>query len=74
MVKALRCGCGRKLEAGNDEELFGRVSNHLRREHPSTALEDGQVRAFVSHAYTLERSAPYAGGEGPDEEFGPEPY
>ena len=74
MVRALRCGCGRRLEAGNDEELFGEVSKHLRREHPATAMKDGQVRAFVSHAYKLEHASPYAGGEGPDEEFGPEPY
>ena len=74
MVRALRCGCGRRLEAGDDEELFGRVSGHLRREHPSSALGERGVRAFVSHAYTLEQAAPYADGEGPDEEFGSEPY
>ena len=74
MVRALRCGCGRRLEAGDDEELFGEVAKHLRREHPATAVEDVQVRAFVTHAYKLEHAAPYAGGEGPDEGFGPEPY
>lgn len=74
MVRALRCGCGRRLEALNDEELFGEVSSHLRRKHPATAVEDGQVRAFVNHAYALDHAAPYADGEGPDEEFGPEPY
>ena len=74
MVRALRCGCGRRLEAGDDEELVGRVTGHLRHEHPSNALDEGGVRAFVSHAYTLERATPYADGEGPDEEFGPEPY
>ena len=74
MVKALRCGCGRRLEGGNKQELFGEVSKHLRREHRAMVVDDGQVRAFVNHAYSLEHAAPYADGEGPDEEFGPEPY
>ena len=74
MVKALRCGCGRRLEAKDDEELFGRMLEHLRGEHPAAAFGDGQVRSSVAHSYKLEYAAPYAGGAGPDEEFGPEPY
>ena len=31
-------------------------------------------RVVEENAYTLEHAAPYAGGNGTDEEFGPEPY
>lgn len=74
MVKALRCGCGRRLEAEDDEGLLGRTREHLRGEHPAAALEEAQLRAFVAHSFKLEYAAPYAVGDEPDEEFGPEPY
>jgi hypothetical protein len=38
-------------------------------------FSENQVREFVTvKAYNLEYAEVYADGEGPDEEFGPEPY
>jgi hypothetical protein len=38
-------------------------------------FSENQVREFVTvKAYNLEYAVVYADGEGPDEEFGPEPY
>ena len=70
------CGCRRRLEADDDEELLHSVLAHLRdNHHVAPRKEEGRARKTVAaHAYRLEYAAPYAGGEGPDEEFGPEPY
>ena len=73
-MRAMLCGCHRHLEA-DDEGLFQEVLDHLKRNHPVVTLTDEQIRQTVAaHAYRLEYAAPYAGGEGPDEEFEPEPY
>jgi hypothetical protein len=38
-------------------------------------FSEDRVREFVTiRAYNLEYAAVYGDGEGPDEEFGPEPY
>jgi predicted small metal-binding protein len=70
------CNCYRRLKADDDEELVGEVLDHLRRNHPAIALDEAQVREIVStRAYELvEYAAVYEDAEGPDEEFGPEPY
>ena len=76
VAKAMLCGCGRYLEATDDDGLVAEVLVHRGREHPAAALADEeQVRQVVgAHAYKVEYVAQYAGGAGPDEEFGLEPY
>jgi hypothetical protein len=74
-MRALRCGCGRRLEAEDDGELLGRVLAHMRTKHPEVSLGEERVRGFVSHAYEFEYAEIYAGaGVDEEEEFGPEPY
>lgn len=69
------CNCQQGISGADDEELFGEVLAHLSRDHPAIAFSENQVREFVTiKAYNLEYAAVYADGEGPDEEFGPEPY
>jgi predicted small metal-binding protein len=72
-VRALRCGCGRHLEGGDDEELFGRVLAHLRDAHPALAFAEEQIVALVAHAFELESAAPHEGAKEPDEGLGTEP-
>ena len=67
-VRALRCGCGRRLEGGDDVELSGRVATPLRGAHPAAALDDEQVLALVAHAFELERAASHPGGDVPADE------
>jgi hypothetical protein len=72
---ALLCGCGRRLEADEEEQLCGRVSVHLEEDHHASYVDRGVVRGMVaSRGYKLERAVVYANGTAPDEEFGPEPY
>jgi hypothetical protein len=67
--------CRRRLKAAGDEQLVSEVLDHLRRDHPTIPLGEGQVREIIStRAYELEYAAEYEDGEGPDEEFGLEPY
>lgn len=73
-MRALRCACGRRLEAANDEGLLARVRDHFGREHPEASLGEERLRWMVAHAFGLEYASVYGDGEGPDEEFGPEPY
>lgn len=69
------CDCRRAISAADDDELFGEVIDHLNRDHPAMPFSEDRVREFVAvRAYDLEYAAVYAGDEGPDEEFGPEPY
>jgi predicted small metal-binding protein len=74
-MKALLCGCGRRVEADEDEKLCQRVVDHLERDHLSAHVDREVVRGMVvSRAYKIEYATVYANGSGPDEEFGPEPY
>jgi predicted small metal-binding protein len=78
-VRALLCGCvcncRRRLKAADDEQLVSEVLDHLRRAHPAIPLGEERVREIISaRAYKLEYAVVYEDGEGPDEEFGPEPY
>ena len=76
MMKALLCGCGRRLEANEDEGLYERVVAHLEREHLAAHVDREVARGMVaSRGYRLEYAAVYANGTAaPDEEFGLEPY
>ena len=79
-MRALLCGCvcncRLRLRAADDEELVSEVLDHLRRDHPTIPLGEERVREIISaRAYELvEYAVVYEDGEGPDEEFGPEPY
>jgi len=58
------------MRGADDDELFGEVLDH-----PAMPLPEERVREFVTtRAYNVEYAAVYADGEGPDEDFGPEPY
>lgn len=74
-MKAMLCGCGQRLEASGDDALVGEALAHYKRTHGMAVVDGENVRRVVQeNAYRLEYAAPYAGGAGPDEEFGPEPY
>ena len=69
------CNCRHSLRADDDEELVGKALDHLRQRHPAVSVREERIREIVStHAYDLEYAEVYAGGSGPEEEFGPEPY
>ena len=74
-MKAMLCGCGRRLEADKNDRLCERVTTHLKRDH-ATAYVDREIveKMVASRSYKLEYAVIYANGDGPDEEFGPEPY
>ncbi len=76
MRRALLCGCGRHLEASDEEDLFSEVLAHLGREHPMMERGEAQeVRQRVAaHSYRYELVEVYAGGAEADEEFSLEPY
>ena len=76
MAEAMLCGCGKRLEAPDKDGLVVEVLAHRSQVHPAAGLAaEEQVRQFVgTHTYKVEYVAPYAGGDGPDEEFGLEPY
>jgi hypothetical protein len=74
-MRALLCGCGRRLEADQDEKLCERVVAHLKRDHLTAYVDREVVRGMVAaRAYKIEYVVPYPNGSGPDEEFGLEPY
>ena len=80
MKRALLCGrlcnCNRSVKGADDDELFGEVLAHLRRDHPAMLFPEERIRQFVAlRAFNVEEyAAVYADGEGPEEEFGLEPY
>ncbi len=74
---ALLCGCGRHLEAWDEEELYSEVLAHLGLEHTRMVQQQqAQVRErLAAHSYRYECvEAIYAGSAEPDEEFGLDPY
>jgi hypothetical protein len=74
-MRALLCGCGRRLEADEDGKLCERVVAHLKRDHLSAHVDGELVRGMVAaRAYNIEHVVIYPNGLGPDEEFGLEPY
>lgn len=42
-MRALDCECGRHLEATDDEGLFERAREHVRRDHSEMGLSDEQA-------------------------------
>ena len=74
-MRVLLCGCGRRLEADEDERLCDQVVSHLKRDHLTPYIDYEVAREIVtSRAYKMEYSMVYTNGPGPDEEFGLEPY
>jgi hypothetical protein len=79
-VRAVLCGCRRRLEAEDEGALRVLVREHLAAEHETVPpTTDGLVEEIVSaRAYDLEHVASYAGpdgaADGAEEDFGPEPY
>jgi predicted small metal-binding protein len=81
MKRALLCGrlchCKHSVKGADEDELFGEVLAHLRRDHPARLFPEERIRQFVAiRAYNVMEYAAvvYADGEGPEEEFGLEPY
>ena len=76
MRRALLCGCGRHLEASDEEELFSEVLAHLGRDHPMMERGEAQEvrQRVVARSYRYELVEVYAGDAEPDEEFGLDPY
>jgi len=76
MRRALLCGCGRHLEASDEEALFSEVLAHLGREH--SIMEHGEAQEVrqrvAAHSYRYELVEVYTGDAEPDEEFGLNPY
>ena len=79
-VRAVLCGCRRRLEAEDEGALRVLVREHLTAEHATVPpMTDGLVEEIVSaRAYDLEHAGSYAGldgaADGAEEDFGPEPY
>ena len=75
-VRAMLCDCRRRLEAEDDRNLRVLVREHLAAEHAAVPpTTDGLVEEIVSaRAYDIEHVASYAGHNGAEEDFGPEPY
>ena len=79
-VRAVLCGCRRRLEAEDDRNLRVLVREHLKTEHETVPpAADGLIEEIVgTHAYDIEHVASYAGpdgaADGAEEDFGPEPY
>ena len=69
------CACQQGISGADDDELVREVLAHLSRDQPAMPFSEDRVWEFVTvRAYNLVCAAVYADGEGPDEEFGPEPY
>lgn len=47
-MRVIDCDCGVTLQAANDEELAGRVREHIAADHPDQELSDDEIRAFVA--------------------------
>ena len=73
MKRALLCGrlcnCNHSVKGADDDELFGEVLAHLRRDHPAMLFPEERIRRFVAiRAYNVEEYAAvvYADGGGLD--------
>jgi hypothetical protein len=75
-VRALRCPCGARLEAGHDQAMHGVLCEHIRSEHPRVqAPTEEQLEEVVSSASYGVLYVPVDDQDGLEEEgFGPEPY
>jgi len=75
-VQALRCVCGRRLEAGHDHAIHDVLREHIRSEHPQVEPpSEAQLEEVVSSASYGVLYVPVDDQDGLEKEgFGPEPY
>ena len=75
-VRALRCPCGTRLEAGHDQAIHDVLRAHIRCEHPRVeAPSDEQLEEVVTSASYGVLYVSVGEQDGLEEEgFGPEPY
>jgi hypothetical protein len=75
-VRALRCLCGARLEAGRDQAMHDVLREHIWREHPQVEPPtDEQVEEVVCSASYGVLYVPVDDQDRlEDEGFGPEPY
>ena len=75
-VQALRCVCGRRLEAGHDHAIHDVLREHIWREHPQVEPpSEAQLEEVVSSASYGVLYVPVDDQDGLEKEgFGPEPY
>jgi len=75
-VQALRCVCGRRLEAGHDHAIHDVLREHIRSEHPQVEPpSEAQLEEVLSSASYGVLYVPVDDQDGLEEEgFGPEPY
>ena len=75
-VRALRCSCGRHLEADHDVALCSLLREHLELKHPyAQPPTDERIRGMVSAAAYDFHHVLVGAHDGIEEEgFGPEPY
>jgi hypothetical protein len=75
-MRALRCPCGLRMLAGDDEALRVMYREHVAREHPSAdAPPEEQLKTMVSSAvYGFEYVPAGAQDDLQEQGFGPEPY
>jgi predicted small metal-binding protein len=69
------CNCHHSLRAADDERLVEAALEHMRLHHPAAPVDEERVEKIISdRAYDIEYVVVYPGGDGPEEEFGLEPY
>lgn len=74
-MRAMLCGCRRRVEARDEEKLIDEVLGHLTREHPGPGAGQEWVRQAVkAHSYRIEYPDACADDAASEEAFGPEPY
>lgn len=72
-MRAMGCGCKRRLRASDEEGLFRRVVDHLKADHAGEPFSEARVREVVAaRSYGFEEVALV--GTDVQEEFGLEPY
>lgn len=47
-MRVIDCDCGVTLQAANDDDLAGRVREHLDADHPDTEMSDEEIAEFVA--------------------------
>lgn len=72
-MRAMLCGCRRRLEATDEERLLGKVVEHLRRDHRVTQIDEVKMRETVAvNSYRFECVELPEGDA--VEGYGPDPY
>lgn len=48
MARVIDCPCGHQLTANDDDELFVKARDHVRRDHPEMERTDDDIRARIA--------------------------